>query len=201
MAIFRVPFTITYPGTGGPGANVWHVRSTSAFSPVNADLQAMVNIIRTFYTAVASVYPSAARINIGTVTEVGTSNEAVPTFAEVSGTGGANSAPQALAIVVTWRTSVAARRGRGRTFVGPCASTHMQSDGTILDATATIVRNAAAALVTSSTGSGNGAVGVWGLQDQATGDNPDYPSLPHVIRDVTGAQVRDLFGVLRSRRD
>lgn len=201
MAVYRVPFNVTFSGAGGPGANVWHVRTLSDFSPVNTDLQGLVNNIRTFYTSCASLYPNTATITLGTVTEVGTSNESVPSFTAVVGTGGTGLAPQALALVVTWRTSVAARRGRGRTFLGPLASGAMQTDGTVADALLGTARTAATALVTASTASGNGAISVYGLQNQATGDNPDYASLPHVARDITGSQIRDLFGVLRSRRD
>jgi hypothetical protein len=67
----------------------------------------------------------------------------------------------------------------------------------------TAVRDAATALVTSSTAYANGAVGVWGYQGAKTPgkENPRDPNDPRVFRDYVGSSVRDLFGSLRSRRD
>jgi hypothetical protein len=79
----------------------------------------------------------------------------------------------------------------------------VQTDGTPVDSFVTAARNAAAALVTSSTGYGNGAIGVYGYNAAKTPGkaNPRNPADAKVFRDITGYAVRDLFGVLRSRRD
>jgi hypothetical protein len=129
-----------------------------------------------------------------------TSTEYVLTFAPVSGSG-TGSAPQALALVVTWRTEVAARRGRGRTFVGPLAPAVVATDGTPADTARSTLATAAAALVSSSQGFANGAIGVWGYQSAYTGEGDRPPGQPRVLRDFTGSTIRDLFGILRSRRD
>jgi len=201
VTILRVPFNIAFPGAGSPGANVWHIRTVTG--PGGAELaeaNTLIGYIRTFYDSVKSYLPSTTSISIGTVTEEITQREIVPTFANVGGTG-TGSSPQALALVVTWRTSVAARRGRGRTFVGPLSTAASSSDGTPDNAVRLAVATAATALVTSSLAYGNGAIGVYGLEEQAPSNTTDYASLPHVLRDFQGSQVRDLFAVLRSRRD
>lgn len=202
MAIYRVPVNIAYTGAGSPGVNVWHVRSTGSFATNPSDLQGMVTAIRTFYNSLVAYFPTTQSFTLGTVTDVETDEEAVPTWATVTGTTAGGYLPQANCIVVTWKTTVAARRGRGRTFVGPLISTIAQTDGTIVDASRTAFLGAANTLVSTSTAYANGAVGVWGLQNsRAAGDTTPYDQLPHVLRDVTGASIRDLFGIMRSRRD
>lgn len=201
MAIYRVPINIAFTGPGSPGVNVWHVRTDGGFDAGSAQLQGCIDLIREFYDDVNFLMAQGNVFTLGTVTEEGTGNEASPTWTSLSGGGTAGSAPQMLCVVVTWKTSIAARRGRGRTFLGPLASHVVQSDGSITDAQATTVRTAAGALVTASEGFANGAVAIWGLENAATGENPDYPNLPHVARDITGHKVGDQFGVLRSRRD
>ena len=203
MTIFRCPINITFPGAGSPGANIWHFRTTGAIGAVETgQAQNMVNILRTFYQSVNTLMPATTSITLGTVTEVTTAREITPTFAAVTGSG-TGSAMQALAVVVTWKTSIAARRGRGRTFLGPLATSVVQSDGTINDSNLTTIRASAAALVSSSLADGNGALGVYGYDAAKTPGkaNPRNPADGKIFRDFTSYQIRDLFGVLRSRRD
>lgn len=204
MAIFRVPINISYPGTGGPGVNVWHCRTagTAIDATTTGQLNALLGFLRTFYNTIASWYPATTTITLGTCTTVDTQAEAVGTFATVTGTG-TGSAPQLLANVVTWKTTIAARRGRGRTFLGPLCTSAMQNDGTPAAAIQSDVAAAAGALVTASMGYGNGAWGVWGFDVAKTPgvNNPRNPADARVFRDFTGFKQRDLFGSLRSRRD
>lgn len=203
MAIFRVPVNITFPGAGSPGVNVWHIRTAD---PVIAtELQqanALIAYIRSFYTTIAAHYPSTTSLSLGTVTEEGTSREIAPTMAAVTGSG-TGSAPQLLSLVVTWRTTIASRRGRGRTFLGPHCTSDMQSDGTPAPSLISDVSTASSALITSSQAYGNGAVGVWGYSAAKTPgkENPRNPADAREFRDFTGRAIRDLFGSLRSRRD
>jgi hypothetical protein len=203
MAIFRVPVNIVFPGAGSPGANIWHIR-TSSLVPATELSQAnsLIGYIRTFYNSLTALQPTGVVYTLGTVTDVTSSREIVPTMTAVSAIG-TGSIAQALAVVVTWRTSIAARRGRGRTFVGPLATAVQQSDGTITNANLTTIQNSAAALVSSSLLDGNGAIGVYGYDaaKPAGKANPRNPADAKIFRDFTGSQVRDLFGVLRSRRD
>lgn len=201
MAIFRVPVLITFPGAGSPGANIWHIRTVATDAAGElANANALLAYLSNFYLALAAYYPNTTSIQLGTVVEEGSQREISPTWVTRTGAG-TGSIAQALAIVVTWKTTIAARRGRGRTFIGPLATLAQQSDGTITDSVRTGVLNAAQALVDSSLAYGNGAVGVWGYQDAHTGDDPRPSGDPRVFRDFTGRTVRDLFGILRSRRD
>lgn len=201
MSILRVPINITFPGAGSPGANIWHIRTGSnVFATELTEATALVGYISSFYFAVANYLPNGVAINIGTVTEEGTQREVVVPFTARAGAG-SGSAPQALCAVVTWKTSIAARRGRGRTFVGPLHTVSVQSDGTITDSVRTAILSAANALVSSSVAYGNGAVGVWGYDAAKPQGQPRDPSDPKVFRDFVGCTVRDVFGILRSRRD
>lgn len=201
MTIFRVPILLTFPGAGSPGANIWHIRTaTLTGSGELSEANTLIGYIRTFYVAMNSYIPTGTTASLGTVTEVGTGREVVPTFAALA-FGGTGSAPQMLAAVVTWRTSIAARRGRGRTFVGPLATTCMQNDGTPDSTFRNAVLTAAGALITSSSGFANGAIGVWGYDAAKPVGSPRNPADARVFRDYVGCTVRDLFGVLTSRRD
>ena len=203
MAIFRVPVNIAFPGAGSPGANIWHIRTADAVIGTElAQANTLIGYIRQFYFSNITEFPATTVFSLGTVTEEETSREIVPTWSTVTGTG-VGSAPQALAMVVTWRTAIAARRGRGRTFVGPLSTATMQNDGTPSTSSRNAIVAAAAALVTSSMAYGNGAIGVYGYDGPKTPgvDNPRDPEDPKIFRDFTGSAVRDLFGVIRSRRD
>jgi len=203
MAIFRVPVNIAFPGAGSPGVNVWHIKTNDAnLSTELTQANALIGYIRTFYDSLKTYYPTATVLSLGTVTEELTSREITPTMASVTGLG-TGSAPQLLALVVTWRTNIASRRGRGRTFVGPLTTSAMQSDGTPAATLITTAQDAATALIASSTAYLNGQIGVWGYEDAKTPgkENPRDPTDPRIFREFTGRSVRDLFGSLRSRRD
>lgn len=203
MAIFRVPIHLTYPGAGSPGANIWHIRTIDTV-PAQELTQAnnLIGYIRNFYFGCAGLFPTGMTCTLGTVSEELTAREIVPTMNPLSGTG-TSSAPQLLAICVTWKTGVAARRGRGRTFVGPLAFSAMEANGTPTSTALSTVNMAADTLISSSTGGANGAIGVWGYANPKPygKENPRNPSDPKVFRDVVGRATRDLFASLRSRRD
>jgi hypothetical protein len=203
MAIFRVPINFTHLGAGSPSANIWHIRTSTVNTATElSEANTLVGYIRTFYNSCLGLLPPTWVATLGTVVSETDQREIIPTMASLTGLG-TGSAPQALAIVVGWRTTIAARRGRGRTFLGPVASGVMQTDGTVTDANLTTVRTAAAALISSSTAFGNGAVGVWGYENAKLPgkENLRNPADGKIFRDFVGVQVRDLFGVLRSRRD
>lgn len=186
MATIRIPVKIVWTGAGSPGVNVWHARTDGSGGPSDA-----LGILTGFYTACLSLYSNDTLIILGEdIVDIGS---APPTYVsatrtELVGTGGTGDAPPALQMVVTWRTTVATRRGRGRTFLGPLNSTVMGADGTINGVDRTVLANAAADLVAESKASLNGAIGV-------------YSSIDRVIRDVDGFTTGDTFAVLRSRRD
>lgn len=188
MAILRASVQVLGSFTGAPGANVWHFRTTGT---PNTEPDVLMGYIRTFYDAVKGTLAAGVTIRFPTEATV---LDTPPTFfplaalTDVAATGSGSLPPQD-AIVVGWKTSNATRRGRGRTFLGPLASTGAtDSDGSPVAARITTIQNAANALVTSSTSFGNGAIGV-------------YSQLDNQLRDVTSARVRDVYAVLRSRRD
>jgi hypothetical protein len=206
MPIYRVPVELTWPNNGGPGVNVFHVRTASpAVGGVQGELQLACNALRNFYATIGAstggVYVNGSTANLGQVVDVEDQTTIAPTWANLAIGGGNSAAPQNLQFAISWRTSIAARRGMGRTFIGPLNSTLIQTDGTPNATSLTTVRNAAAALVSESTNPNGWALCVYGLRDAGPGKGGEYEGLPRVARDVTSSRVRDVFAVLRSRRD
>ena len=204
MAILRVPINITWAGNGSPGVNVWHVRTTTDES-IGADLNIMLGHIRTFYDTIKAMYPAGTTLALGDVVDVQTREFQSGTFATIAAGAAGSALPPSNQICVSWRTSLAARRGMGRTFIGPLTVNTLEANGTIAPTWLTTMTTAAQALVDASTGSANGAVAIWGLESPAPsvlpGQTQDYAALPHVARDITGFRIKDKFASLRSRRD
>lgn len=201
MALARVSVRITHPNLGGDGANVWHLRTTGADLPTSSEVEGLLGIVEDFYTAVAAIFPdTAAFIWDGTAAGVGPDegDSFAGTGWTVVGATAGQILPPANAIVVGWRTSTGGRMGRGRTFLGPIVPAAAQTDGTIDTAELATVRAAAAALVAASEGFANGALGVW---SEGRSGHPSLPDADAAFRDFVGTVTRDLFAVLRSRRD
>lgn len=197
MATYRLPVHLNYPNGGGPGVNIWHVRGGTA-QP--SDIDAMVDAIHTFYSTIANtgvggagILQNGLQISADVATDVDTDEIHPVTFASITAPGSATSLPPATQICVSWRTSIAARRGMGRTFIGPLGANAQEANGTPAAAALDVVRGAAQALVDASLTDANGAVVIYGYQ--AAGG----PA--RVARDITAMSVRDIFAVLRSRRD
>lgn len=189
MAIFRVPARIDFPQAGGPGFNIWHVRTND---PQGAELEGALGALEDFYSAIAGLYPASASITLGEgiIKDPLGSPEFMPDdFRKVVGAGAFTLSPSLLSIVVGWRTVSATRSGRGRTFLGPFAvGPQDQADGTPNGGTLNTIRAAAQELVSDSTAPTGWAVGVLSTKQG-------------VLRDITGSSVRDRWAVLRSRRD
>lgn len=210
MALWRVPVNISYTATGGPAVNIWHVETDSAIESHENNLQDAVNEIQSFYnflcqsgTTPACIYPAGTVITLGEVINMETDESAEPTFTSPSTSAGGTPAPPVLQVCVSWKTSVRARRGMGRTFLGPLSVNCIQTDGTIVPGVITQVNAAAQALVDDSNGPFEWSIGVWGQQNKLpSGATPeDRRAAPHVFRATTDFKVRDKFAVLRSRRD
>lgn len=191
MATYRIPISLTYPGAGGPGLNIWHVRTTGDAPSGAGELQGLIDVIKGFYTAVQTFLADDMTISyLGVATTV----DEDPVFdsgAEAWSLVVNNSqgiAPPVLAVCVNWLTTSASRSGRGRTFVGPLNLSAIQSDGTVAPTAISAIRAAASAVVAASDGFADGAVGV-------------YSSTQNLIRDVVGTATRDQFAILTSRRD
>lgn len=191
MAILRVPVDISWPGGGGPGVNVWHIRVNSVLLPDFPEINAALAGIRDFYAGIQGTLQNGAawRFNGEAVAVDSTPNEFVSGLTEWEVLGGSgNALPDLLQVCVSWRTSAASRRGRGRTFVGPFTVAAMATDGSILPAFRSAVLAEAQALIDASTAANDWAVGVYSREDG-------------IIRDIVSATVGTQFSFLSSRRD
>lgn len=189
MPTIRVPVRIDYVGVGAPGYNVWHVRTATG---AGGELEGALDALETFYTGIASVYPSTASVRIGESMindPLGSPSYEPDDLRVVAGGGNAFLTPQMLAIVISWRTTSATRSGRGRTFIGPLTVASEDSgDGTPTAAVITPIRNFATALVAASNLAAGWSFGVLSKKDA-------------VIRDFTAAKVNDRWSYLSTRRD
>jgi hypothetical protein len=135
MSQLRISVECTDITVSGKAVNVMHMISASSSV---ADAQVCVDDLQTFYTAIRSLYKTTATITVGArVIDQGVTPPAYvnTTPRVVTGTGAGVSYPSQLAAVVSWRTGVATRSGRGRTFLGPfqanAFSTNVLAPGTV----------------------------------------------------------------------
>ena len=190
MSIVRVPVRMDFTQPGGPGYNVWHIR-TADDNPETWELSGALDALEDFYQANAGLYHAGTTITIGE----GMVRDPLgsPTYVDDDVrtlTGGNGSAPGStmLAVVVSWRTTSATRSGRGRTFLGPITSAVVSGDGTPSNLFITQARAAATALVAASTAANGWAIGVLSTKQG-------------IFRDAVGSSVRDRYSFLSSRRD
>lgn len=210
MSLFRVPIEISYTDAGGPGVNVWAVRTTGPGDALNQDqLEDAVAGIHAFYqflrdngTAPSNLWASGTTFALGTIVERDTDEEWDAPWTDIVCSTGTGDLPPHLAVCVSWRTSVRARRGMGRTFLGPLNSGALETNGSLAPGVLTMVNSAASTLISASIAGSGWAIGVYGQESKIPGATPeDRRNAPHVHRDITNHQVRDQFAVLRSRRD
>lgn len=190
MPIYRMTIKTRFPGGSGAGTNTWHFRSTDApvfGAPSPAD------IVKTFYTTLAGQFGATYFWSWdGSLQEILSDQPALVAVQsgftlQGSGGGNADSGPAGVGMCITWRTSVATKSGRGRTFIAPLPVAYYESNGTIVDANLTTIRAAAAQVVSSSQADGNGAICVYSPKDA-------------VARDVIGSTINDEVAYLSSRR-
>lgn len=191
MATFSYAVQLTWTtASGSPGNNVFHGR-TGGVGFQEDEVAGLSVYLNEFYEAIGGLFPSFVTITApeyanGVGDDTG---DQVPVEAwEVQGSGGAGFLPPANCMLVDWRTGTGGRRGRGRTFVGPLQSTVGQANGTPTEIHRGILEDAASDLIAASSGSLDGA---WGV----------YSRVENVFRDWQSSSVPNLFGVLRSRRD
>lgn len=202
MTVFRVPVNLSWSGSGSPGVNVWSVRVDNAPLTGDSNLQEAVTAIHTFYDSVKDIFQAGTTITLGDIVERNSQTFASASWTTITGNNTGFDAAPVLQIVVSWKTTLAARRGMGRTFLGPLCNDNVENDGTIVPARLTEISNAATALVNNSKGNLNGwAVGVWGYQNAKPPKPQVRTDFGRVHRDIVGYKVRDRFAVLRSRRD
>ena len=190
MALYRAVVNLGFAIGSAGGTNTWHLRTLAA-DPDGSDTAGLMDLVKTFYIAAGDQVPSAYTWSWdGTVQEIATTAPSVvatspPWTVNGTATGSYTGAPSMS--VVTWRSELATRSGRGRTFIGPLAALAVESNGTLSATPLAQLRNAATNLVNSSVGFANGALVVWSETDQ-------------LARDFVAFSVTDQVAVLRSRR-
>lgn len=192
--IVRIPVSITGPALPTPGMNIWHARIGDGDGVQEDDINQVAGWLNVFYGDISGLYPAGNTISFdGEATEIGTATpQTLPQGAgwTVAGTGAADGLPAADCLMVSWRTALATRRGRGRTFIGPVVKSAAEGNGTPEESNRSALQNAVDDLVATSAAAqpGGKAIGIWSPADA-------------VLRDVLSGNVPNRFGVLRSRRD
>lgn len=192
MPVYRATVRLSYPVGSGTGTNTWHIRNDSQVAP-SVDLEEIMSWIEDFYGASSVLMPPSWSATFdGQLTEILTPEPQVPPALDgftIPGAAGTEAyGPSAGQACVTWRSNLATRSGRGRTFVGPLAAESIQADGTLEGDALSALRGAANALVSQSNTNDNvGAVSVFSPTDS-------------LARDIVAATVTDQVAVLRSRR-
>lgn len=197
MAIFRVPVDLTWAGKGSPGVNVFHFRSVydKGDPLLPAALGSALDKLELLYQNIMTPYgaPGMTSAFQGEVIDVQTKEIVNADPWTVTSNTSSTSAPTVLQVCCTWRTSIAARRGRGRTFFGPLKASTQDVNGSILDSPLGLMRASVTQFANDSQAINGGAFGVWGLESEG--------GTAKVLRDITGGAIKDQFAVLRSRRD
>jgi hypothetical protein len=193
MSIYRGTWTIADSVLGGTGTNTWHARTTAGATSgeVLDTLNSLNAALGAFYVACTDIYHGGAVLHFdGSWVRVDDdSDEIVRGNTNDVAIGGTTDAmPPSQCLVVGWGTSIASKSARGRSFLGPLRTSVNQDNGTPTEAARTLVEEAAADLIDSFDGIGNGALGVYSVKE-------------NVIRDFTDGRVANRFSVLRSRRD
>lgn len=191
MPIYRTVVETRGAMLGGVGVNTWHFRTPGSPTSDATALQAASDALETFYAAyITSIAPSNVTVSAPSLwielAEEPTSVQLDPW--STASTGSNTTLPSAVALVVGWRTALAARSGRGRTFINPVRSTLVEANGTPTTAAVTAMATAGLALINAFDAPATGAFVVWSPTDG-------------VGRDFVNVAVQDKFAVLRSRRD
>jgi hypothetical protein len=192
MTIFRVPVKITYPGDGGPGMNVWHVRTIGPDGMSDDEqLGEAVEALRVFYDAIKPYYPTGTTIVGGESIirdPLGSPEYQDDVRWQVAGTASGEMMPPYCAMVCAWRTTSATRSGRGRTFLGPFTETFNGTNGVPSVGNVTSLKGHAQTLINASTGPSGWSLGVLSVKQG-------------VLRDIIGVSVANRWSYLSSRRD
>lgn len=192
MPIYRCTVDLDFGAGTGRGTNSWTVRTVDVGLGEIENIQDLMGQVQTFYTALAGKFPANTTMSWdGSAQQLGVAEPAYQESAagwSVAGGAAANTYGPAPAMVcVTWRTSVATRSGRGRTFLGPIAMNVIGPDGSVDAADLSDIRTAANNLATQNGSLEAGALVIWSETQQ-------------VGRDILGSSVTDQIAVLRSRR-
>ncbi len=143
---------------GGPAQaiNVWHFQSVMGGTA--AAMSTASSELLEFYTALKQYLGTGLSVVIGTkVTYLGTTPPGLLSFTPITvSSTGSTRMPASSAIAITWRTAVASRSTRGRTFFGPLVQlTADSTTGRVNSSVANDIRTAAQKLVDDSATAGN----------------------------------------------
>jgi len=196
LAASTIRIVCTWSGNGFNGVNVWNGVTSVSGPPAVADAQVLVDRLRDFYTAIASVIASGTTITVGApVVAIGqTPNTFVGvTPRTIAMTGAGELLPLGTTLTVKLRTPDATRRGRGRIFLGNL--TESNSLGGVPIATALNTINTACNGLISSPFSTLPALAVLSKIGSGTPANPN----PYTTS-LQSAIASNRWSVLRSRR-
>lgn len=193
MPVYRTQVKTVHAALGGTGVNTFHFRTPGAdpILPTDVYLRDATDALETFYgTVVGTLAPTGTTVSTdGVWTLLGDDPQIVDEDGwSISAAGSTSILPPATAMCLTWRTSIASRSGRGRTFVNPLRTTIVQSNGTPTEAARTALVNAGNALIAEFAQASNGSFVV-------------YSPTQNISRDLVGCSTSNEFAVLRSRRD
>lgn len=201
MAVYRIPIEIINPNFPSNMANVWHGRTDTTddfWDPVD-ETSSLLGALKAFYTVVAGVVAKDTKFRFPTAI-VDVTDPAAPTEVNVTAIPDITSsittlAPKGLSLCVSWRTSLRARRGRGRQFLGPMGDGMLDPNtGLPYEPNRLVIQDAVDDLVAASTAVNGWALGVYGQETAGVAE-------PKVLRDFVAGDVAKEFSLLRSRRD
>src|SRR5215210_6051256 len=200
MSIWRIPVMLTGASPDNPFVNVFHVQSDDSSAPLPM-IQDALTALRAFYvkltvntTNVGNVLADGLTISAGTVTNVATQEQSTLSFPNIAPTTGAGRVPERLALVIGWKSTIAARRARGRTFVGPLSGFAVASDALPKQGIVDVVQTSAGQLLDASLGAGHAHFVTYGLVAKGGG-----PADPHTGYVRNAAVVKRHFATLRTR--
>ncbi len=185
MGLYRVETEIAGPTLTGPGLSVMHFEAASDAVIAGAKPE-LVNLWSAWASFIVAGYQfnCASRIldlTTGVPRVVSEGNGQV-----VNGQSGGQAVPRSAQAICTWKTALATRAGRGRTYIPGIAIARVVSGN--LDPATQANMDASAETFLFSDPATDPLLAV-------------YHRLTGTYTDVTGAFVRPYFAVLRSRRD
>lgn len=202
MGVYRANVNIVH-GSVSPGVNVWHLRTDTDATDTagHAMAQDALDKLRAFYGSLAAGMASGTTYKCDGITDVESDEGVSLNWSTVTGAQAGQLLPPASSVCISWKTSIRARRGMGRTFIFPITYGWLDGDGTLLAGALTILNGAATTLRDASLLDNGWAFGVWGQQNAMPGaDSLARRNAPHVLRDFTGFNIKDKFATMRSRR-
>jgi len=198
--IYRLAMRWQHVTSGDDVVNVWHFQQNSLLildTPAEDLLQAFTEEVITLYSGLTSPLYLLDLITVRQITggieifEIGAS-----TLGERGTT--ATGLPGQVACVVSWRTGLAGRRRRGRTYMPPAAEEDLNAGRWIAGYVAGVTNfgnGMVTGMATATIGHASWLFGVWSVPQ--TVPPPDPPTL---FTPITSFIIDPVPGTMRSRR-